>query len=312
MACTFEIMLIDGRERNELVDIGNVALDEIERLDGELSCFRPTSEVSFLNAEAARRDVVVGPELFEILSAAKQVWRETQGAFDVTAGSLIELWRTAERTGTAPEQSVIDEALRWVGMQYVALDEEMHAVRYVPDQSATLRPAQDADRSLHTARCGIRINLGAIGKGYAVRKAASILREYDVSSALVSGGGSTIYGFGGGPDGDGWHVGIRHPSRLDERVAEIVLRDQAMSVSGGPAQRDRDVEETYEHIIDPVTGMPAESQAASVTVITEDAMISDALATAFYLRGRAWANRYCASHPETRAVFVDEDGNVLG
>lgn len=290
MACEFEIVIVDGRDRDALVNIGNLALDEIERLNDELSCFAPTSEVSFLNAEAAQRPVVVGPDLFEILWTAKQVWRETDGAFDVTSGPVIDLWREAERTGTAPDEHAIEDALEHVGMSRVELDEGTHSVRF------------DAER--------LRINLGAIGKGYAVRKAASILREYDVQSALVSGGGSTVQGFGDGPDDDGWHVGIRHPSRLDERVAEIVLRDQAMSTSGGPAMRDRHVEENFEHIVDPLTGKAAESEYASVSVIADDAMLSDALATAFYLRGSVLACSYKAAHPGVRVVFVDVDGCV--
>lgn len=307
MACQFELIISDERDRDELVDIANLALDQIERMDGELSCFRPTSEVSFLNAEAANRPIAVGPDLFEILQVAQAVWQETDGAFDVTAGPLIDLWRSAEQTGTPPDKQAVDNALAQVGMPRIVLDEQTHSVRFGAGQN-TQHP-ELVEEALSVP--GLQINLGAIGKGYAVRKAASILKEYDVGSALVSGGGSTIFGFGDGPDGDGWRVGIRHPSKLDERVTEINLRDQAMSTSGGPAQRDRDIEEAFEHIIDPSTGMPAQSEAASVTVITEDAMLSDALATAFYLRGRELATRYCAAHPATRAVFVDRHGRVI-
>jgi len=274
MACEFEI-IVSGEDRQGLIDIANLALDEIERLDETLSRFRPTSEVSFLNAEAARGPVIVGPDLFEILRVAKQVWRETDGAFDVTAGPLVDLWREAEQTGNPPGRQAIGEALKNVGMARVLLDDQTHAVTFDTQ--------------------GVRIDLGAVGKGYAVGKAASILMEYGVESALVSGGKSTIQAIG-----SGWNVGIRHPSKLDERVAEIALHDQAMSTSGGPAQRDRDIEERFEHIIDPVTGMPARSKAASVSVIADDAMLSDALATAFYLRGRELAKRF----PEVRAIFV--------
>jgi thiamine biosynthesis lipoprotein len=280
MACEFEIIL-EGEDRQSLIDIANLAFDEVERLDQTLSCFRPTSEVSYLNAEAARRPVIVGPDLFEILRIAKQVWSGTDGAFDVTSAPLVDLWREAEKTGALPSKQAIDQSLEKVGMAHVLLDEQTHAVSF------------DAG--------GVRINLGAIGKGYAVRKAASILMDYGVESALVSGGRSTIQAIGS------WNVGIRHPSNPDERVAEIELKDQAMSTSGGPAQRDRDVEEHFEHIIDPVTGMPAQSEAASVTVIADDAMLSDALATAFYLRGRDLAQRY----PDVRAVYVSPDGQTF-
>ena len=283
MACEFEVIAA-GQDRAALADIANLALDEVVKLDERLNCFRPTSEVSYLNAEAARRPVIVGPDLFDILRAAKDVWRETEGAFDVTAGPVVDLWRAAEESGIEPDEQAVGAALKKVGMARVALDDETHAVRFDTE--------------------GIQINLGAIGKGYAVRKAASMLMEYGVESALVSAGGSTVQGIGPGTDGDGWKIGIRHPSKLDERVMEIALLDQAMSTSGGPAQRDRDVEERFEHIIDPVTGMPARSEAASVSVITRDAMLSDALATAFYLRGRELADRYCAEHECARAVFV--------
>lgn len=274
MACEFSI-IVEGEDRQSLVDIANLALDEIQRLDENLSCFRPTSEVSFVNDEAHRRSVIVGLDLFEILHTAKAVRQQTDGAFDVTTGPVIDLWRAAEQTGIEPHTQAIDAALKKVGMAHVLLDEETHAVQFDTE--------------------GVRINLGAIGKGYAVRKAASILMEYGVESALISGGGSTIQAIG-----DGWRIGIRHPSRLDERVAEVELNNQAMSTSGGPAQRDANVEEHFEHIIDPVTGMPAKSTAASVAVVTNDAMISDALATAFYLRGPELAKRF----PDARAIFV--------
>lgn len=273
MACEFQIM-IEGGDRQASIDIANLALDEIERLDEMLSCFRPTSEVSYLNAEAARRAVVVGPDLFEILCTAKDVWRKTCGAFDVTAGPLIDLWRAAEANGVAPEAQAIDAALTHVGMEHVLLDEATHEVRF------------DAE--------GVCINLGAIGKGYAVREAASILTDYGVESALISAGGSTIQAIGGG-----WKVGIRHPSKLDERVAEVELVDQAMSTSGGPAQRDRIVDERFEHIIDPTTGREAKGRAASVTVIAKDAVLSDALATAFYLRPEL-----ADGYEDVRAIFV--------
>jgi thiamine biosynthesis lipoprotein len=283
MACEFEVVAT-GEDSRALGDIAELALDEVERLEERFSCFRATSEVSYLNSEAALRPVIVSPDLFEILRVAKDVWRDTNGAFDVTAGPLVGLWRKAEQIGFEPHSDAIEAALTKVGMAHVLLDEATHAVQF------------DSE--------GVRINLGAIGKGYAVGKAASILTEYGVESARVSGGGSSVQGIGPGPDGDGWKVGIRHPSKLDERVEEIVLRDQAMSTSGGPAQRDPNVREHFEHIIDPVTGAQAHSEAASVTVISGDAMLSDALATAFYLRGRELADAYCAGHEGVRTIFV--------
>lgn len=290
MACEFEIVLpADGNDCRALADIANFALDEVENLEERFSCFRATSEVSYLNAVAAERPVIVSPDLFEVLLVAKQVWSDTDGAFDVTAGPLVGLWRKAEQTGIEPDREAIEAALKKVGMAHVLLDETTHAVRF------------DCE--------GVRINLGAIGKGYAVARASSILTEYGIENALVSGGASSIQAIGSGPDGRGWRIGIRHPSKSNRRVKTITLCDIAMSTSGGPAQRDPNVRERFEHIIDPVTGKQARSEAASVTVIARDAVLADALATAFYLRGKEFADRYCARHEGVRAVFVPSPTN---
>ena len=279
MACEFEIVL-DGDDKQTLVDTANFALDEVQRLGVELNCFNPASEVSLVNEAATHRPVVVSPELFEILSAAQSIWRETDGAFDVTAGGLIDLWREAEKTQIAPSAQAIEEALAKFSMGWVQLNEQTHEVRF---NAPTMK-----------------INLGAIGKGYAVRRTVDILKEYGISFALVSGGRSTIQSIGR------WSAGIRHPSKLDGRVCEIELTDQAMSTSGGPAQRDPDVDECFEHIVDPKTGAQAYGTAVSVSVITDDAMRSDALSTAIYLRGPELARRL----PNIRAVFVDSDAGI--
>ncbi len=283
MACEFEV-IVSGDSRDYLEQVASLALDEISALDRKLSCFDPTSEVSYLNSEARRRPVIVSPELFEVLSLARRVWRETGGAFDVTAGPLIALWREAERTGVEPDPSALCEALGRVGMHHVHLDNSVHSVHFGTDLS---------------------ISLGAIGKGFAVARAAETLREYAISSALVSAGGSTIYGLGDKPGESGWRIGIRHPSDPDQRVAEVVLRDQALSTSGGPIQRDAAVEETFEHIIDPRTGAPAPGGLISASAVSPDAALADALSTAFYLLGRNFAEAYCPTHEGVSAVLVE-------
>jgi len=287
MACEFE-MILSGPDPAYLEQVADLALDEITRLDGALNCFDPASEVSYLNAYAARAPVIVEPSLFELLAVARDVSRETDGAFDITAGPLIDLWRKAERTGREPPSEAIGAALTRVGMEHVTLDESSNSIQF--------------DRE------GVSINLGAVGKGYAVRRAVEIIREYGIESALVSAGKSTVYGLGTQPDGEPWRIGIRHPDRLDERVAAVEPRDEAMSTSGGPRQRDAAVEERFEHIIDPVTGRPAQTDLISATVITPDPALSDALSTAFYLRGRAFALDYCRAHEGVRALLVEAVG----
>ena len=287
MACEFELIL-SGQSQDHLRQVGELALDELSGLDGQLSCFDPRSELSYVNAYAAGESVMVEPGLFELLTLAAEVSRETQGAFDVTAGPLIELWREAERSGTGPSADAIDAARELVGMRHVILDERDNSVRF--------------DRE------GISMNLGAIGKGCAVGRAIEVLREHGIGSALISAGRSTVYGLGAQPDGKPWRIGIRHPERFDERVAAVELVDASLSTSGGPRQRDRAVEERFEHIIDPATGMPAWADVISATVIASDPALSDALSTAFYLRGKHFALDYCRAHEGVRALLVEAEG----
>lgn len=289
MACKFEILLSGDRE-DYLTEVAKLALDEIDLLDEQLNCFARTSELSYLNAEAARGPVVVDPALFGVLELSEQVWRDTDGAFDVTAGILIDLWREAESTGAEPDGVAITAAIEGVGMPRVFLDPETNSVGF--------------------ARDGMRVNLGGIGKGFAVGRAASVLREYGVESALVHGGRSTVYAIGAPPGADSWRIGIRHPRNAGEYVTTVELRDAALSTSGGLQQRGEGEQERFEHIIDPVSGMPGCSGVVSASVITGSAALADALSTAFYLRGRALAESYCSCHGGTRAVIVEGDASA--
>lgn len=287
MACRFEITATGGDEQF-VEDVVTAALTEVARLDDILSAFNPTSEVSFLNAEGASRPVVVDPDLFRLLKTAKKVWEETGGAFDTAAGQLIKLWRQAEQTEQEPEQEAVTAALEKSGMSHVHLDDLANAVYFDTP--------------------GIEINLGAIGKGFAVQRAAEILVDYQIESAFISAGGSTVFAAGVNPGEEAWHVGIRHPSKLDERVTVVTLRDKALSTSGGVQQRDPEVQERFEHIIDPVSGAQAAPAVVSATVVAADAALADALSTAFYLKGRELAEPYAASHPEVEVFLVERDG----
>lgn len=287
MNCRFE-MILCGTDESSLRDIAECALDEVQRLDRQLSCFNHTSEVSYVNAEAWKKPVPVGPDLFELLSISKKVWRDTGGAFDVTLGPLIDLWREAERTSVPPDKEAVDSALKRTGMQHIILDEGASTVMF------------DIE--------GVHLNLGAIGKGYALRQAAAVLREYGVESAFMSAGRSTVYAIGSQPCGDSWRVGIRHPRNFDENVVVVELRDKALSISGGVIQRDESIEERFEHIIDPLTGMPAEPCVASASVIADDPAFSDAFSTAIYLRGRPLAGRLMSSEG-IQVVLVEPESD---
>src|SRR5258708_151060 len=190
MAARFELVLC-GDDPVRLRAAGEEALDEIERLEGQLSLFRPTSEIAHVNARAARESVRVTPAVYSLLDHARRLTEETHGAFDITISPLMRCWGFREGSGHVPNPEVLTRARANTGMHLVHLDPERLTVRF--------------------AREGVSVDLGAIGKGYAIDRAVDLLREAGIDSALVHGGTSTIYGLGSAPDADPWRIQIPDP-----------------------------------------------------------------------------------------------------
>ena len=260
MATRFEIVL-HGMEPSALRAAGEEALDEIDRLEAQLSLYRPGSEVARLNADAHARPVRVTPSLFRLLQRARNLSQETGGAFDITIAPLVRCWGFMGGTGSMPDPEAIVEARCNVGMHLVELDEENLTVRF-------LRP-------------GTMLDFGAIGKGYAVDCAAEALREAGVASALIHGGTSTVYALGRQPDGTRWKIAITSPANetIKPPVATVDLENESLSVSAVWGRSFLSGGKAYGHIIDPRTGAPAENALLSAVVLPS-ATESDALSTA--------------------------------
>jgi thiamine biosynthesis lipoprotein len=260
MATRFEIVL-HGREPNALRAAGEEALDEIDRLEAQLSLYQPGSEVARLNREAHKQPVRVTPALFQLLQRARELSTESGGAFDITIAPLVRCWGFMDGAGAMPEKAAIDDAREKIGMQLLEFDAEDFTVRF-------MRP-------------GVMIDLGAIGKGYAIDRAADVLRETGVSNALLHGGTSTAFAMGRQPDGSRWKVAVTPPSN-DMSAAPLTvveIEEESLSVSAVWGRSFRVGEKAYGHIIDPRTGFPAESALLSAVVLP-DATESDALSTA--------------------------------
>src|ERR1041384_8167049 len=172
MATRFELVL-HGENAVSLRAAGEEALEEIARLENQLSLYRPGSEIAQLNARAANEAVRVTPELFALLGHAVKLSEETGGAFDMTIAPLVRCWGFMGGTGKMPSREEIAGAKSKVGTANVRLN--------------------PANRTVHFACEGVMLDLGAIGKGYAVERAAEILRTAGVTSAMVHGGTSTAY-----------------------------------------------------------------------------------------------------------------------
>ena len=283
MACRFEVTLPTWAQQG--VPVATNALNEIDGLEDQLSVFREDSEVSRINRIAANEPVTVEQSLFELLSLCRQLHGETAGAFDITSGPLTRCWGFLRRSGRVPANEEIDEARLLVGSEKMLLDRQAKTIRF--------------------ARQGVEINLGSIGKGYALDRIALSLRER-VGSALLNAGASSICAVGAGERSEGWRVGLRNPRRRSQRLGVLRLRDCALSTSGSEEQSFECQGRRYGHIIDPRTGWPAET-VTSVSVIARSAAISDALATAFYVGGRKLAEDYCNAHPDVLAIMLERD-----
>jgi thiamine biosynthesis lipoprotein len=221
--------------------------------------------------------------LFQLLCQARDISEETAGAFDPTSGPLIALWRRCRAEGRVPTAAEIAEGLAIVGMSHVHFESHPHAIWF--------------------DRRGVELNLGAIGKGHAVDRAAAFLVQEGVDSWLFHGGYSSLLVRGSHSGRDAWPVGLKNPLIPHERLGTILLRDQALSTSGSNVQYFRHEGQRYGHILDPRTGWPP-SHLLSVSVLAPTAAAADALSTAFFVAGVENSLRYCDNHPEIGAIFV--------
>ncbi len=279
MACRFEVTL--PLEDYAGVSVARQALDEVDRLEQQLTIFRESSEVSFINRRAAEVPTRVEDSLFLLLLLCHELYEETGGAFDITSSPLSRCWGFLRRQGRIPEPDEIEKAKELVGGDKLLLDRESRAIRF--------------------SLPGVEINLGSIGKGYALDRVAELMREHS-RMALLSAGSSSIRAIGGGKNG--WSVGVRHPGKKERRLAVVRLRDAALSTSGGEEQFFEYGGKSYGHIIDPRSGMPAD-RVASVSVIARSAALTDALATAFYVGGPELAEAYCHTHPGVLVLMLE-------
>jgi thiamine biosynthesis lipoprotein len=288
MATTFELLLPYGTSHASA--IAAAAFEQIDHLEQQLTVFRDTSEVSRLNRLAATVEVPIEERLFDLLTVASEITAETQGAFDITAGALSKAWGFYRGPRRVPSEENLAEALSRVGMRHVVLDAETRSVRY--------------------HRLGLEINLGSIGKGYALDRVGEMLRsEWSLSAGLVHGGYSSVLALGSEPgESRGWVVGIQDPRQPDHRLAIVRLRDKALGTSAATFQHLEYKGRKLGHILDPRTGWPAEGM-ASASVVAPTAAKADALATAFFILGVDKAREYCDAHPGIGAVLVPEGGS---
>jgi thiamine biosynthesis lipoprotein len=273
MATTFEILIVheDGRFARQAA---LAAFNEADRLEGELSRFIPHSDISRINNLPPNQSLKLGLDAFECLKLSSEIYAQTNGAFDITIGSLIGCWHNEqgiERTAS-PEQ--LNLARQYTGTNLLQLDEEEHTIRLLASP--------------------MRIDLGGIGKGYAVDRMAELLREWSIDTALISGGYSSVLALDAPSNTKGWSLTLSNPVDSEQILARPYLQNRALGSSG--LQKGR-------HIIDPRTGNPVESKLAAWSS-TPDAATADALSTAFMIMSPEKIGEYCLNHPDTLAMLM--------
>jgi FAD:protein FMN transferase len=293
MATRFEIVL-HGENATALRAAGEEALRLVEQLEAQLSLFCPSSEIAHVNARAAREPVRVTPGLFALLQQAQRLHEESGGAFDITVGPLVRCWGFMGGDGRMPRPEEVAEARAKVGMGLVQLNPGDYTVQFAHE--------------------GVLLNLGAIGKGYAVERAAEVLREAGVTSALIHGGTSTVQALGPPPGEEFWKIAIETPSPVPDTpptlLATVPLKEESMSVSGLWGNSFQVGGRTFGHIIDPRTGEPAIGTVLAAVVLPS-ATETDALSTALLTVGAAGHDGIARLRPGMRTLVVGESDGKL-
>lgn len=282
MGTTYTVALY-GTDRFALDAAVEEAFEEVQRLDLQMSNYRPDSEWSKINREAARGPVAVTEETMQLLAQCLEYSRRSEGAFDITVGPLMKIWGFYKGSGRIPHRAEIRTALGRVGWKRIRLDRKARTVRF------------DAP---------VEMDPGGIGKGYAVDKMVGVLRRQGVRSGFITAGRSSMYGIGAPPNEPrGWRVEIPNPRDSRKPAAVYYLKDQSMATSGSTEKFFAAGGRIYTHIMDPRTGYPAEGM-LQVSVIAPRATDSEAWTKPYFILGRQWTER---NKPKEFQVFLCED-----
>lgn len=240
------------------------AFDRIADLDAKFSDYQPDSELMRLCDRAGGPPVAVSADLFDILRRARAISERSHGAFDVTVGPVVRLWRRARRDRKLPRADLLERALGLVGYDRVKLDPDARTVQlFTP---------------------GMKLDLGGIAKGYASQAAIDVLKARGVPRALAAGAGDIVVG-DPPPGRDGWVIGIGSLDAPGARPRRYISLKNAAVSTAGDAERFVEIGgKRYAHIVDPRTGLGVVDR-ASVTVVAPDGATADALDTAAYVLG---------------------------
>ncbi len=262
MGSRFELVAI--HEDEEKCKVANkMAIEEIKRIENLISSWKSTSETYQINKNAGIQPVKVSAELFNLIERSKKVSDLTNGAFDISFASIDPVWTFDGSAIEAPDTAIVNQSVQNINYKNIALD----------------RP----NLTVFLQRPGMKIGFGAIGKGYAANMAMKKMKSLGINNGLVNAGGD-LMAWGHDENGKSWQIGIADPEKKEEYIAWLNIADMSVVTSGNYEKYVMIDGQKYGHIINPATGFPVRG-IQSVTVVSPDAELSDALATSVFVMG---------------------------
>ncbi len=289
---TFVRVLVVSSDKTSALAAIDAAMQAIERVDTLMSDYDPESELSQVNLRAFAEPVPVDPDILEVLSAAIQYSRLSGGAFDVTIGPVVQLWRHAKETGIAPAPEQLAQARAKVGYQNLLLDLQTRTVRFAVE--------------------GMSLDLGGIAKGFAIDKAVQAMKDAGALGGMVDIGGDVrCFGTPVGRNTD-WYIALQDPADEENTLLRLKFKDQAVATSGNYRRFTVLNGQKHSHIMNPATADSA-GDFSSVSIIAADAMQADALATAVSVLGPEKGMEMLKTIPEVQAVLIpsNQQGTMI-
>ena len=272
-------------------DAGEKAVDaavkEINRLDAHLSTGKASSEVSELNASNGGK---LSADTNALMDAALDLYESTDHVFDITIYPVMKLWGFTDQNYKVPSEGDLKAALTLVDASTLDYNKAKKTVAFTVD--------------------GTQIDFGGIAKGYTSATVAQLYKDYGVTSGLVNLGGN-VQTVGFKPDGSEWRIGIQDPEDENDMLGVVQTHDAAVITSGGYERNFEEDGVVYHHIIDPVTGYPADSGLISVTIVSEDGTLADGLSTSLFIMGKDKAIEYWKAHSKDFDFVLCEDDGTL-
>lgn len=285
----FEISVVGETSETAKQHIA-AAVAEISRIENLLSTFKETSETNLVNSMAGKQPVTVSAEVFSLIQRCQVISSVTQGAFDISYGSVDKrLWNFDKTMNTLPDAKTAREKVKLINYQNIILDE--------------------ASSTVFLKNEGMRIGFGGIGKGYAAGRAKRILQDAGVKSGIVNASGDLV-AWGLQPDGTPWTVGISNPDKPDMPFSWLNVNEQAVATSGNYEKFVMIDGKKYSHTIDPKTGLPIRG-IKSATIIAPDAEIADALTTPVMIMGIEAGLYLIDQMKEIGCILIDDYNKVF-